>query len=130
MPSSNHIRPFLDANIEGLWTYYCCGQFKDVSNAFIAMPSARTRIIGTQLYKYCIEGFLQWGFNFYNSQYSEYPINPFLTTDGDGFSPAGDCFIVYPGSDGEAWPSIRSKTFAQGVCDLRALETLDRKSVV
>ena len=26
-------------------------------------------------------------------------MNPFLTTDGDGFSPAGDCYIVYPGKN-------------------------------
>lgn len=125
VPASDKIRPFLDAHIEGLWTYYCCGQFQGVSNAFIAMPSARTRIIGTQLYKYDIEGFLQWGFNFYNSQYSDYPVNPYLTTDGDGFSPAGDCFIVYPGPEGTALPSIRAKVFAQAVYDLRALKKLE-----
>ena len=29
---------------------------------------ARTRVIGAQFWKYKIAGFLQWGYNFYNSQ--------------------------------------------------------------
>ena len=127
VPASNHIGPFLEARVPGLWTYYCVGQFKDVSNAFISMPSPRTRAIGLQMFKYGIEGFLQWGFNFYNSQYSDYPVNPWTTTDGDGFTPAGDCFIVYPAPDGRAWPSIRAKVFKQAVQDMRALEALAEK---
>ena len=125
VPASDRIRPFLDANIPDLWTYYCCGQFKDVSNGFIAMSGARTRVIGEQLYKYDIAGFLQWGFNFYNSRYSDYPVDPYLSTDGDGFSPAGDCFIVYPGEGGEALPSLRAKHFYQALCDQRALRLLE-----
>ncbi len=124
VPALDHISPFLDAGVPGLWTYYCVGQYRFVSNAFISMPSARTRIIGTQLYKFGIEGFLQWGFNFYNSQYSNRPINPYLTTDGDGFSPAGDCFLVYPGKGGKALESLRYEAFRQAVYDMRALDTL------
>ena len=125
VPSINHIKPFLEAKIPWLWCYYCVGQHKDVSNAFLAMPSARTRIIGVQMYKYDIKGFLQWGYNFYNSQYSEYPINPWYITDGDGFSPAGDCYLVYPGADGKPVPSLRSKVFAQAIYDMRALQLLE-----
>ncbi len=124
IPASNHIRPFLDAGIENLWTYYCVGQFKDVSNVFLSMPAARTRVLGLQLFKYRIEGFLQWGFNFYSSQYSDYPVNPWAITDGDGFSPAGDCFIVYPAQDGSALPSLRSKLVTLAVQDMRALDSL------
>ncbi len=124
--ATNHIRPFLDEKVSGLWAYYCIGQHTDVSNVFVAMPSQRTRIIGTQLYKYDIEGFLQWGFNFYNSQYSLYPVNPYETTDGDGFSPAGDCFIVYPGKDGQAYDSLRARLVRQAVNDLRAFEKLEQ----
>lgn len=125
VPACNHIRPFLDANIPDLWTYYCVGQYKDVTNAFIAMPSARTRILGVQLFKYHIAGFLQWGYNFYNSQYSEYPIDPYATNDGDGFTPAGDCFIVYPGPGGKPEESIRLMTMSEAMYDLRALQMLE-----
>ncbi|MBQ3078578.1 MAG: DUF4091 domain-containing protein [Clostridia bacterium] len=125
VPSNNHIRAFLDENIDGLWTYYCVGQYKDVSNTFISMPSQRTRIIGVQMYKYNIEGFLQWGFNFYNAQFSEYTVNPFMTNDGDGFTPAGDCFQVYPGKDLRPIESIRIMLMDEAVNDMRALDLLE-----
>ena len=124
IPASNHIRPFIDASVENLWTYYCCGQYRDVSNTFIAMPGARHRILGVQLYKYRIEGFLQWGYNFYNSQYSLHPVDPYLTTDGDGFVPAGDPFQVYPGEDGPE-DSIRLMVMDEAMNDLRALQLLE-----
>lgn len=133
IPANNHIHPFIDAGVQGLWSYYCIAQFKDVSNIFIAQPSARNRIYGLQLYKYNIEGILQWALNFYNSMYSEYPINPFATTDGDGFAPAGDMFTVYPGEDGEPIESLRMVVTAQAIYDLRAclwLESLTSKAFV
>lgn len=125
IPASNHIEPFLEAKVPGLWTYYCIGQHKDVSNMFMSMPSARNRILGVQLYKYQIEGFLQWGYNFYHSQYSDYPVNPYEITDGDGFSPAGDCFQVYPGADGQPEESIRMMVTAEAMYDMRAFEMLE-----
>jgi len=122
--ASNHIQKFIDEHVTDLWTYYCCSQYKDVSNVFIAMPSARTRILAVQLFKYQIKGFLQWGFNFYNAQYSDHRINPFLTTDGDGFVPAGDTFQVYPGENGEPLESIRMAVTRDAMQDLRAFELL------
>ncbi|MGN0741188.1 MAG: DUF4091 domain-containing protein [Candidatus Fimadaptatus sp.] len=125
VPANNHVHDFIDAQVPGLWTYYCCSQYKGVSNQFIAMPSRRERIIGVQMYKYRIEGFLHWGYNFYNCQYSYYPIDPYGTTDGDGFVPAGDTFQVYPGKDGEPLESIRMMVFMQAIDDMRALTMLE-----
>lgn len=125
VPANDHIAPFLDAGIADLWTYYCCGQYKLVSNTFMAMPSARTRILGQQLYRYEIAGFLHWGYNFYNSQGSDYPVDPFLVTDGDGFVPAGDTFQVYPGRDGTPLESLRMMVASQAMDDLRALKLLE-----
>ena len=59
--SNDHIETFLEHGVQDLWTYYCMGQGKDVANRFIAMPSARSRILGVQLYLYRIQGFLHWG---------------------------------------------------------------------
>ncbi len=126
VPANNHVHDFIDEHVKGLWTYYCCGQGKDVSNQFIAMPSRRERILGVQMYKYDIVGFLHWGYNFYNCQYSYYPIDPYGTTDGDGFVPAGDTFQVYPGKDGEAVESIRMMVFAECIDDMRALKLLEQ----
>lgn len=124
IPATNHIEPFLENKVPNLWTYYCCGQYKDVANRFFNMPSARNRIIGMQLYKFDIKGFLQWGYNFYNSQYSLYPINPYTVTDaGYGF-PSGDAFVVYPSEEGPV-ESLRLKVFYEALQDLRALRLLE-----
>ena len=125
IPSINHMDEFVAANIPGLWTYYCIGQYKDVVNTFIAMPGQRTRMLGVMLYKYDIEGFLQWGFNFYNSQGSTRPIDPWVNTDCDGFGPAGDAFQVYPGEDGQPVMSQRMMLCAEAMYDLRALRLLE-----
>lgn len=123
IPSNDHIAPFLNANIKGLWTYYCCGQSKNnVSNRFFAMPSWRTRSIGTQFFKYDIEGFLQWGFNFYYSQFSRSFVNPYLDSTGNYFVPSGDTYSVYPSPDGHAYDSLRIVAFKEALNDLSACE--------
>ena len=69
------------------------------SKGIDSMPSARTRILGTQLYKFGIEGFLHWGYNFYFAGRSRKFINPFMVTDAAGAFPSGDPFILYPSKD-------------------------------
>ncbi|WP_343755346.1 DUF4091 domain-containing protein, partial [Alkalibacterium iburiense] len=124
IPSTDHIDPFIDNHVPDLWTYYCCAQYKDVANRFFAFPSARNRIIGLQLYKYNIKGFLQWGYNFWFSQLSRKSIDPFKNTDaGYGF-PSGDAFIVYPGKKGPI-ESIRMEVFYDALQDMRALQLLE-----
>jgi hypothetical protein len=122
--ASNHIEPFLEANVQGVWAYFCCGQYQDVANQFIAMPSGRSRVLGVQLYRNRVAGFLQWGLNFYNSQVSHYPIDPYATTDGEGAWPAGDPFTLYPGSDGPE-DSIRFLMLRKAFEDHRALSLLE-----
>ncbi|MCI6042890.1 DUF4091 domain-containing protein [bacterium] len=132
--ANDHIEPFLEDRPERLWTYYCTGQWGDVSNRFIALPGFRTRILGAQLYKFRIDGFLHWGYNFYNSEFSLYPIDPYKCTDSDGAFPSGDPFLVYPGKDGQPEDSIRMMLMDETMADLRAmkyLETLtDRNTVM
>lgn len=125
VPANNHMEPFLERNIPDLWTYYCCGQGVDVSNLFLSMPGARTRVLGAQLYKYNIKGFLHWGFNFYYAQYSDYLINPWLDTDCDGFAQAGDGYQVYPDRGGKPAASLRLMLVQQALQDLRAMQLLE-----
>ncbi|MBE6660768.1 MAG: DUF4091 domain-containing protein [Ruminococcaceae bacterium] len=127
IPGSDHIEPFLEAGVEGLWTYYCCVQGKGVSNRFIAMPSWRNRALGMQCFKYDIAGFLHWGFNFYNNMYSVDAINPYLDTEGEQQVPAGDSFMVYPAPDGTTLPSIRLMVFREGLEDLAAMKLCAEK---
>ena len=122
--SNDHIKPFLNAGVRDLWTYYCCVQHIRVSNRFIAMPSYRNRIIGFQLFKYDIVGFLHWGYNFWNTRHSVKQIDPYVTTDAGCAFPSGDPFLVYPGKEAPI-PSIRLKVFQQALYDLRALKLLE-----
>ena len=124
--STNQIRPFLEQKIENQWAYYCCSQFSKVGNRFMAMPSYRNRVLGLQLYKYNIQGFLQWGFNFYNSRCSMYPINPFLTTSADVSFPSGDPFTVYPGKKGPQL-SLRALVFYDALQDIAVCRLLEEK---
>ena len=123
--ATNHIEPFLADRPEKLWAYYCTGQYEKVSNRFIVMQGSRTRILGLQLYKYDIAGFLQWGYNFYNSQYSLRPINPYACTDADGAFPSGDAFLVDPGEGGVPEESIRLMMMSEAMNDLAAMKLLE-----
>ncbi|MEG0578350.1 MAG: DUF4091 domain-containing protein, partial [Niameybacter sp.] len=73
--------------------------------------------------KYDIAGFLQWGYNFYNSQFSKEAINPYCVTDAGSAFPSGDAFLVYPGANGPV-ESIRLKVFTEALYDLRAMQLL------
>lgn len=124
---TNVIGRFIEKGVKNLFAYYCCGQYTRVSNRFIAMPGRRTRILGTQLYKFKIKGFLQWGFNFWNSRGSVHKLNPYIDTSGDFWVPAGDTFAVYPGDDGKPLYTLHSVHFFEALQDLRAFELLEDK---
>ena len=107
------------------WVYYCTIQAKNyLSNRFFNMPSQRNRMLGFQLYENGVEGFLHWGFNFYNSYLSLYPIDPYVVTDAGGVYQSGDCFIVYPDKNG-VLESLRLEVFYDGINDYRALCLLE-----
>ena len=123
--ATNAIEPFLAAKAK-IWCYYCCAQHEYVANRFMAMPSYRNRIIGVQMYKHSIVGFLHWGFNFYNLQYSKGKINPYEVTDAGGGFPSGDSFSIYP-YENYAIPSFRMKIFKNAIDDIRLLTLLEEK---
>ena len=100
-------------------------QWDQVANRFFCMPSARNRILGAQLYRYDLAGFLHWAFNFYFTQYSTRPLDPFVETDAGRAFPAGDAFLVYPGEDGPI-DSIRGQVFREALQDQRALQLLEK----
>lgn len=109
------------------WVYYCCApRNRYMSNRFFNMPSQRNRILGFQLYDTDRKGFLHWGFNFYNSQYSYRTVNPYLEADANGSFPSGDSYVVYPSKDG-ALTSLRLEVFYDALQDRMALIALERK---
>lgn len=119
--ATNHIAPFLEHAAPHLWAYYCCAQGKGVSNRFLAMPGARNRCIGLQLYEGRVEGFLHWGHNFWLTQYAVKKIDPYRVSDAGGAFSAGDSFSVYPGETGPV-ASVGLELFLEALQDLRAFE--------
>ncbi len=114
------------AEVKNFWTYHCCGHVdRFVPNRMFSQPSARNRILGVLLYKYNAQGFLQWGHNFWYSQYSRYPIDPYKITDAVDAFPSGDAFVVYPDKNGKPLNSLRNLVFFDALQDLRALKLLE-----
>lgn len=126
------IEPFIENKVESLWAYYCCGGYL-ISNRFLAMPAYRNRVIGLQVYKFGIKGFLHWGFNYYYGCGSLYTIDPYTTTSCDKGFPSGDPFSVYPHKNGPL-KSMRAVVFRealQDICICRMLEgKIGREEVV
>lgn len=120
-----HAHDFLGKGIPEVWVYTCCCPHNyGYSNRFLAMPSWRNRIIGLQMYKFDVKGFLHWGYNYYYSRLSIHPINPYVNNDAEAAFPAGDGFGVYP-VPGGCIPSIRYKVFNQGLQDIMAAKILE-----
>ncbi len=120
------VEDFFAHGYRDIWAYYCCGPCdRGYTNRLMAMPSGRNRIIGFQLYRYDIHGFLHWGYNFYYSGLSRRMIDPFRETDADESFQSGDAYSVYPAPEGPI-ESLRSVVFYEGLQDLRACQLLER----
>lgn len=118
-------KAFAEHNVKPLFIYNCCGPAGGYySNRFINMPSQRTRVLGIQMYQTGVQGYLNWGYNFFNSWLSIMPINPYISTDCAGCFPAGDGHSVYPAQNG-ANGSVRSEIINEGFQDHRALTLLE-----
>lgn len=108
---------FKEHNVSNMFVYYCCipcdGYY---SNRALAMPLQRTRILGWQLYASGVQGFLHWGFNFYNTAYSLEEVDPYADTTAGGMFPSGDSFIVYPAKDGVLM-TMRAECICEAVQD-------------
>lgn len=124
---TNTYRSFASHNVENLFVYYCCSPADGYySNRFFNMPSQRTRVLGFQLYQSGVQGFLHWGYNFYNSAFSLCKIDPYSQTDAGGMFPSGDSFIVYPTHTGMDL-SLRAEIIKEGFQDYSALLLLERR---
>ncbi len=123
--ATDFLNPFFEHNVQHQWAYYCCAQSVGVGNRFLAQASYRNRILGLQIYKFNIEGFLHWGYNFYNNQFSREAVNPYVTTSSDKGFPSGDAFSVYPTINGVI-PSLRAVVFKEALDDVEICKTLER----
>lgn len=127
VPCTPEIDDFMKEDIKERWVYYCGNWEHGLPNRQFGMPSARNRIFGVLLYIYNLDGFLNWGYNFWYTQCSANTrIDPFKVTDaGRAFRGAGS-FMVYPGEDGPI-DSIHYEVFREALQDLRALQFLESR---
>lgn len=121
VPHVHKAEHFFERNARPRWIYYC-GAAKNTMGREFALPSYRNRMTGIQLYTTDSDGFLHWGFNFYNSAKSLRRVDPYFITDADRQFVSGDSFMVYPAEDFGVYRSLRLAVFKNGVDDLRALK--------
>ncbi len=128
VPATSEIEEFAEFDLAERWIYYCGNYQNGLPNRQFGMPSARNRIFGVLLYLYRLDGLLNWGYNFWYSQYSRnQEIDPWQVTDAGRAFCGGGGFMVYPGKDGKPVDSIRFEVFREALQDLRALQMLEAK---
>ncbi len=122
VPATTSVHSFMNLRMKERWAYYCCSHHNNASNRFMAQYGWNTRVLGIQMFKYDIAGFLHWGYNHYYTRLAKELINPYVKNDLNNY-PSGDAFIVYPGEDGPLY-CVRSHNFYDALQDMRALWTL------
>ncbi len=111
---------------DNLWAYYTgLSSLEGRSSRILTISRERNRMLGIQLYYYNIKGFLHWAYNNYYGEQSRYRFNPAINPCG-GFALPGTSYMVYPSFDGKCFQSVRQKTFAEGLCDIRLLQLLEK----
>lgn len=123
VPSTYDLDNFMKLDLPERWTYYCGGPELPFSNRMHTMPAAANRMMGFLLYWYNLDGFLHWGYNFWNTLVSRRIADPLSLEPDYGYT-NGDACLVYPGIDGPM-SSTREEVFFDGLQDLRALNLLE-----
>ncbi len=125
IPDTEVLLDFLREEPTPRWVYYCGNYRHQVPNRQFGMPSMRNRVLGVMLYLHRIEGFLNWGYNFWFTQGSlRTQLNPFLTPEAGRAFCGGGSYNVYPGESGPL-DSLHFEVFREALQDLRALELLE-----
>lgn len=126
IPVTNALDNFLGEDVAERWVYYCGNWENNVPNRQIGMPSMRNRVLGSLLYRLEMDGFLNWGYNFWFSRESlDQELDPWHDVCAGGDFAGGGSFVVYPGRDGQPVSSIHYEVFSHGLQDLRALQLLE-----
>ena len=101
IPTTTALETFMKEPVEQRWVYYCGTWENGVPNRQFGMPSARNRVLGVLLYLYDLDGFLNWGYNFWFTQHSlNWHIDPYQVVDagrafcGGGALGATTCQIL------------------------------------
>jgi hypothetical protein len=104
-----------------VWFYTCCFPKGEYANRFLEQPLIKTRFLHWVNFRYGATGYLHWGFDWWPDA------DPFTHTtpelDFQGYLPAGDSWIIYPGKD-RLLDSIRYEAMRDGIDDHELLSQL------
>jgi hypothetical protein len=123
---SSELDEFMKEDVAERWVYYCVSPGHSPGRQF-GMPSLRNRVLGILLYVYGCDGFLEWGYNYWFSQYNRtWDVDPWTETNCERSFRSGGAFLVYPGPDGPV-DSLRHEVIAEGFRDEMALRLLESR---
>ena len=113
-----------------VWIYVCCCPSGYYLNRFLDIELIRSRLIFWGCSFYNLAGYLHWGFNYYpeNKNPFEQSCSPNNTGHGTTY-PSGDAYIVYPGDNGDVWPSVRFEAQRRGAEDFELLRLIKEKDI-
>lgn len=101
-----------------IWFYTCVQPEGEYANRFVELPLLKTRIMHWINYRYDVEGYLHWGYNFWRP-------NPWENAADADKLQGGDTHIVYPAKDGFGIvESIRWEAMRDGIEDHELLSQL------
>jgi len=105
-----------------VWMYTCLIPTGEYANRFLDLPLIKTRLLHWINYRYDIEGYLHWGYNFWRP----YPWDN--AADAKAKFPGGDAWIVYPQKGGlGVVDSIRWEAMRDGIEDHELLSQLGER---
>lgn len=122
------IKTALDFVAEGIpsWCYYCCSPRGPYLNRLLDTPLPKVAMHGFLFYRWPLQGFLHWGYNYWYESQTQNLIDPYTVQDGLAWWRGwayGDPFVVYPGTDGPV-DALRWEVFKESLQDYRLLQTL------
>lgn len=106
-----------------VWLYTCCEPSPEYFlNKFIDRPYWHSRLLSWGCYKYGINGFLHWGYNYWDKEDTNFGLNPNAIFKGDGF-------IVYPDPEHKTIKnSVRLINTRDGIEDFELFKILEKKN--
>ena len=105
---------------EEMWFYTCMAPRGNYANRLLENPLIKVRLLHWINFRYGATGYLHWGFN----QVWENALQNVAT---EGYCPAGDMFIAYPGKN-KVHSSIRLEAMRDGIYDYELLKLLSSRN--
>lgn len=109
-----------------VWFYTCLFPRGRYMNRLTDLPLLKTRLLHWLNFRYSLNGFLHWGWNFWGPEPMK-NTQPVINLN-QTLLPSGDAFIVYPDKERlSVLPSIRLEAMRAGIEDYEMLTALAKR---